>query len=234
VPDEGRARHELYKIELPKTRPDFPALPWTCANATMLNVYFEVRKDGLLDRLPPEFCRSSPAYCRLVVFDMHESPIGPFREAFVALGCRLNMMPAGFVAASITNNAAAMAAGAFERGFPTILGKIDFEADVNHARALVADDKGPLLEITLPLLQTIEPSRLAYDHVDAIRTKADGATELVVTKPDITIERAAICKNARIEYPSERDSTWHALDCRNVVSAQVAHGTRVFAAATTM
>ena len=234
MPDAGRARHDLYKIELPKSRSDLPALPWTCANATMLNVYFEVLKDGLLDRLPPEFCRSSPAYCRLVVFDMPESPVGPVRDAFVALGCRLNMMPAAFVAASITNSAAALAAGAFARGFPTVLGRIDFEADVNHARALIADNQGPLLEVVMPQLQTIEPSRLAYDHVDAIRTKADSSTELVMTRPDITIERAAICKNARIGYPSERESTWRALDCRNVVSAQVAHGTRTFAEATTM
>jgi hypothetical protein len=231
VPDEGRARHESYRVELPQSRPDFPALPWTCDGATMLNVYFEVRKDVLIDRLPPEFCRSTPAYCRLVIFDAPSSPVGPFRDAFIALGCRLNMMPAGFVAASITNNANVLAAGLFERGYPTMLGKIDFEVDVNHARAVIADDKGPLLEVVMPLLQTIEPSRLAYDHADAIRTKADGSTELVVTGHELKIERAAICKSTRLEYPDDRDCIWHTLNCRNIVSAQVASGTRVFAAA---
>jgi len=235
VPDEGRARHELYRIDLPKARPDFPALPWTCEHTTMLNVFFEVRKDVLLDRLPPEYCRSTPAYCRIVVFDIPESPfdspIGPFREAFIALGCRLNMLPAGFVAASITNNAEVLGAGLFERGYPTTLGKIDFEVDINHARALIADDKGPLIEVIMPLLQTIEPNRLAFDHVDAIRTKDDGTTQLVMTPHDLKIDRAAICKNARIEYPGDRDSIWHTLNCRNIVSAQVATGTRTFAAA---
>jgi Acetoacetate decarboxylase (ADC) len=231
VPDEGRARHDLYRIEPPKTQPDYPALPWICERATMLNVYFEVRKEVLLDRLPPEFCRSTPAYCRVVVFDVPESPVGPFREAFIALGCRLNMMPAGFAAVSITNNAKVLSAGLCERGFPTGLGKIDFEIDVTHARALIADDKGPVMEVVMPLLQTIEPSRLAYDHVDAIRTKPDGSTELVVTGHELKIERAAICKSTRIEYPDERESIWQTLNCRNVVSAQVATGTRTFAAA---
>jgi hypothetical protein len=94
------------------------------------------------------------------------------------------------------------------------------------------DEEGELVTVELPTLQTIEPGRLAYDHVDAIKTAADGSTELLVTSPDIRIERAAICKNARIEYPDEtRDTAWHVLRNRNVVSAQVARGVRTFAAA---
>jgi hypothetical protein len=195
----------------------------------MINIYFEVLKDPLLDRLPPEFCRTSPSYCRLSIIDHPESPSGPFRDAILALGCRLNMMPAAFVAASITNSGKALAAGMFERGFPNVLGKIDFESSVNAARATISDAKGPLLEVRLPLLQTIEPSRLAYDHADALRTTSEGKTELTITKPDIKIERAAICKNATIEYPTDRvESTWQSLRCRNVVSAQVVQGTRTF------
>jgi hypothetical protein len=196
----------------------------------MINVYFEVLKAPLLDRLPAEYCRTSPTYCRLTIIDHPESPAAPFRDATLALGCRLNMMPAAFVAASVTNSEKALAAGLFERGFPNVLGKIDFEASIGSARTLIGDGKGPLLEVRLPLLQTIEPSRLAYDHVDALRTTTDGNTELTITKPDLTIERAAICKNAAIEYPSDRPQTvWQVLRCRNVVSAQVVHGTRTFA-----
>ncbi len=230
MPDPGRAPHDKYRIALPKSRPDFPALPWRCDGVTMLNVYFEVRKDVLLDRLPPEYCRSTPAYCRLVIFDNPDSPVGPFRDAFLALGCRLNMMPAAFVAASITTNAQALGAGLFERGYPSVLGKIDFEADVAGAHARISDTDGPLLEVTMPGLQTIEPGRLAYDHVDAIATRANGNTELLVTASDLKIERAAICKITRIEYPVARESAWTALNCRNVVSAQVVRGTRTFAA----
>ena len=231
MPDEGRARAETYLIDLPKDRVEYPPLPWTCPNATMLNVYFEVLKEPLLDRLPPEFCRTSPPYCRLTIFKNPESPIGAFHDAFLALGCRLNMMPAAWVAASITDNSKALAGGMFERGYPNALGRVEFEAAVDHARALVCDANGPLIELTMPLLQTIEPSRLAYDHADSFKTTAEGKTELMVTKPDMTIERAAICKNARIEYPTERsDTTWQILQCRNIVSAQVVQGTRTFAA----
>jgi len=230
VPDEGRARHEDYLIVLPSERPVYPPLPWVCPNVTMINVYFEVLKAPLLDRLPAEYCRTSPTYCRLTIIDHPESPAGPFRDANLALGCRLNMMPAAFVAASLTNSEKALAAGLFERGFPNVLGKIDFESSIGSAHTLIGDGQGPLLEVRLPLLQTIEPSRLAYDHVDALRTTTDGKTELTITKPDLTIERAAICKNAAIEYPSDRHETaWQVLRCRNVVSAQVVHGTRTFA-----
>ncbi len=232
MPDPGRAAHQTYRVTLPKRRPEFAPLPWNCDNVTMLNVYFEVRKDVLLDRLPPEYCRSTPAYCRLVITDHRASPIGPFRDAYLALGCRLTMAPAAFVAVSITDNQQALAAGLMERGFPSTLGKIEFEAGITSAHALIADDDGPLLELIMPTLQTIEPSRLAYDHVDAIATREDGATELLITKPDMKIDRAAICKNAKIEYPIERDSTWQVLDCRNLVSAQVVRGSRIFAAGT--
>jgi hypothetical protein len=235
VPDFGRAKHEKYAIELPSAQPEYAALPWTCADAAMINVYFEVRKEALLDYLPPDYGRTVPAYCRLFIIDNSQSPVGPFRDATLALGCRLSMMPAGFAAASITNSRTALAAGIFERGYPNAFGKIEFEADRNRAHAIISDEKGPLLEVTLPLLQTIEPSRLAYDHVDAIKTsRGEGGvkTELLVTAPEFNIDHAAICKNARIEYPSERpDSAWQILNNRNLVSAQVIRGTRTFAAA---
>jgi len=231
VPDPGRSRHEDYRMDLPKERPVYPPLPWVCPNSTMINVYFEVLKAPLLNRLPPEFCRTSPPYCRLSIFDHPESPVGPFRDAILALGCRLNMMPAAFVAASITNSEKVLAAGVFERGFPNTLGSIEFSSSVASARAVVGDARGPLLEIELPLLQTIEPSRLAFDHADSLRTTAEGKTALTITQPDIKIIRAAICKNARIEYPAERPETaWHSLNCRNGVSGQLVHGDRRFEA----
>jgi hypothetical protein len=235
VPDFGRAKHEKYRIELPSAQPDYPALPWTCADAAMINVYFEVRKEILLDWLPSEYGRTVPAYCRLFIVDNSQSPAGPFRDATLALGCRLSMMPAAFAAASITDSRTALAAGIFERGYPSAFGKIEFEADKNRAHAIISDGKGPLLEVTLPLLQTIEPSRLAYDHVDAIKTsRGDNGIkqELLVTAPDFKVEHAAICKNARIDYPAERpESAWQILNNRNLVSAQVVRGTRTFAAA---
>jgi hypothetical protein len=235
VPDFGRAKHEKYLTELPSPKPEYPALPWTCADATLINVYFEVRKEILLDWLPPEYGRTVPAYCRLFIVDNSQSPAGPFRDATLSLGCRLSMMPAVFAAASITNSLTALAAGIFERGYPSAFGKIEFEADKNRAHATISDEKGPLLEVTLPLLQTIEPSRLAYDHVDAIRTSRGETglkTELLITAPDFTVEHAAICKNARIDYPSERpESAWQILNNRNLVSAQVIRGIRTFAAA---
>lgn len=229
MPDEGLARPEQYLITLPGERVAYPALPWKCANATMLNVYFEVRKAPLLDRLPPEFCRTSPAYCRLAIIDNLDSPVGPFRDATLGLGARLNMMPAVFVAASITDNRQALSAGLWERSFPNAFGKIEFETSVARAHAIISDAKGPLLEVEMPQLQTIEPSRLAYDHADGFRTLEDGKTELTIVGPEMTIERAAICKNAIISYPAERpDSPWQILDCRNVVSAQVVGGSREF------
>ena len=235
MPDFGRAKHEKYRIELPSLKPEYPALPWTCSEVTMINVYFEVRKEVLLDWLPPEYGRTVPAYCRLFIVDNSQSPVGPFRDATLGLGCRLSMMPAVFTAASITNSRKVLAAGVFERGYPNAFGKIALEADRNRAHAIISDEKGALLEVTLPLLQTIEPSRLAYDHVDAIKTtRAESGlqTELLITAPDFKVEHAAICKNARIDYPEERpESAWQILNNRNLVSAQVVRGARTFAAA---
>ena len=102
MPDFGRATHESYLVELPSSKPDYAALPWTCAGATMINVYFEVRKEILLDWLPPEYGRTVPAYCRLFIVDNSQSPVGPFRDATLALGSRLSMMPAGFIRRTLT------------------------------------------------------------------------------------------------------------------------------------
>ena len=234
MPDPGRASPENYLLEVSAIQTDYPALPWQCAGVTMLNVAFEVRKDALLDRLPREFNRSVPAFCRLFVIDHPQSPIGPFREATLALGCRYNMFPAGFAIASLTNNPKALAAGVLERGFPNELGTIELEVSTEQVRAMLADSSGLLLSVELPALQTIEPGRLAYDHINAFRTTGHNGsrqTELVVISPDVEIARAAISKSTQIIYFSTHHTVWHELRSRRVISAQVVHGTRIFAAA---
>src|SRR5438445_599505 len=122
MPDPGRAGPEKYRVQLPAEKPSYPALPWTCPDVTMLNLYFEVRKEVLLDWLPRDLNRTSPAYCRLFIIDHPQSPVGPFREATLALGCRFNMLPGTFVASSVTDNEKVLAAGLFDRGFPWSLG----------------------------------------------------------------------------------------------------------------
>lgn len=233
MPDPGRAGPEQYVMHL-ATPAEYPPLPWRCADATMLSASFEVYKDPLLDRLPHAFNRTSPAYCRLLVIDHPQSPVGPFREATLALGCRLRMHPGIFVVASLTDHPQVLAAGAHERGFPMGLGTIELAVGSDQARATIADETGPLLTLVIPALQTIEPGRLAYDHANALRTtgyNGGARAELVVVAPEIEIARAAISKSARFAYPALRDTVWHVLRSRNMISAQVVHGARTFAAA---
>ena len=226
--DFGRAKREQYAIKLPSSRTEYPALPWKCAKATMINVYFEIQKERHLDHLLSEYSRTSPAYCRLSIFDVEESPVGPFRDAYLGLGCRLGLMPAVVIAASITDNAKVLAAGIAERGFPNSSGKIALEIDRTHAHATIGDDRDQLLEVTLPSLQTMEPGRLAFDHADGIITREDGALDLVATPAEMAIQRAALCKDARIEYPVDRKGIWQVLNCRHIVSAQAVSGERTF------
>ena len=228
--DFGRAKRELYRNKVPFSRSDYPALPWKCDNAIMINVYFEIQKERHLDHLLSEYSRTSPAYCRLSIFEVKESPVGSFRDACIGLGCRLGILPAVVVAASITDNAKVLAAGIAERGFPNTLGKIELEIDKTHANATISDDQGQLLEVGLPSLQTMEPGRLAFDHADGIITREDGGLDLVATPAEMTIQQAALCKNARIEYPADRDGIWQILNCRHIVSGQLVSGVRTFSA----
>jgi len=154
--------------------------------------------------------------------------VGPFRDAYLGLGCRLGLMPAVVIAASITDNAKVLAAGIAERGFPNSSGKIALEIDRTHAHATIGDDRDQLLEVTLPSLQTMEPGRLAFDHADGIITREDGALDLVATPAEMAIQRAALCKDARIEYPVDRKGIWQVLNCRHIVSAQAVSGERTF------
>lgn len=234
MPDPGRAGPENYQLKVPSTKPDYPPLPWTCAGVTMLSVSFEVLKEELLKRLPSQFNRTSPPYCRLFIIDHPASPIGPFREATLTLGCRLNMHPAGFVTASLTDNPLVLAAGLFERGCPLALGAIEVEVKADQAQATISDQEGPLLRLVIPALQTIEPGRLAYDHLNTFRTTGHNGSvqaEMAVIAPDVEIEQAAISKSAQIDYRGARNVAWHLLRSRNVISAQLVRGTRTFAVA---
>jgi hypothetical protein len=69
-----------------------------------------------------------------------------------------------------------------------------------------------------------------YAH-ESILTRDTGALELVAIPADMKIERAAICKDSRMTYPTERNSIWQVLNCRNIIkwfeaSGRLLPGTR--------
>ena len=79
---------------------DAPPPPWEISAAVVQQVTFEVQVPQGRRLLADIVTRSAPMYAKLTVVDRADSPVGPYREAVLALGCRAGMLPALYVVAS--------------------------------------------------------------------------------------------------------------------------------------
>ena len=106
---------------------DAPPPPWEISAALVQQVTFEVQVPQGRRLLADIVTRSAPMYAKLTVVDRADSPVGPYREAVLALGCRAGMLPALYVVASIVNSEAARDAIAAHWNYLPTLGEIEFE-----------------------------------------------------------------------------------------------------------
>jgi acetoacetate decarboxylase len=179
MPDYGLVAAEELGPTTPQLAPLYPALPWQMPGARIIKLAYEVGTDFIRHTLPTGLARSTPPYGTLVVYDVPESPFGPYRMAAQTLACRYRNFARVYVLQAVVDNPVALAALREVWSYPAAPGTVELtDGDgpggpgVSPGSAtstgevscvVAAPDGASLATFTLTGIQGAEAERLVID-----------------------------------------------------------------------
>ena len=201
---------------------DAPAPPWEIAEAVVQQTTFEVRVPQARRHLPDIVTRSAPTYAKIAVIDRADSPVGPYREALLMLGCRVGMLPAQYVAASIvTTEAARDATAAYWRYEPEVRA-IDFERGADELLSTVHIAEGFTLSLRSALTDAAAAGIVRYDPLLVVQPGEEGPEALEVLM-EHEVREAWMARGTELTYEGgERGSVWIQLRSHHPITGFVA------------
>ena len=126
---------------------DAPEPPWEIGEAVVQHITFEIPVPNARRNLPDIVNRPAPTYGRVSVIDRVDSPVGPYREALLMIGCRVGMIPALYVVDAVVNSEAARDAIAAHWKYLPGIGEINIDRDEDAITS--SFDVGDGLTVTL-------------------------------------------------------------------------------------
>ncbi|HEV7534194.1 MAG TPA: acetoacetate decarboxylase family protein [Acidimicrobiia bacterium] len=164
MPDYGLVAAEELGPTTPQLAPLYPALPWSMPGARIVKLAYEVGTDFVRHTLPAGLARSTPPYGTLLVYDVPESPFGPYRMAAQTLACRYRNFARVYVLQAVVDNPVALAALREVWSYPAAPGTVELADGDGEVRGLVAAPGGAALaRFTLSGLEGAEAERVVID-----------------------------------------------------------------------
>lgn len=164
MPDYGLVAAEELGPTTPQLAPLYPAMPWSMPGARIIKLAYEVGTDFIRHTLPAGLARSTPPYGTLVVYDVPESPFGPYRMAAQTLACRYRNFARVYVLQAVVDNPVALAALREVWSYPAAPGTVDITDGEDEVSCVVAAPNGAALAaFTLTGIEGAEAERLVID-----------------------------------------------------------------------
>jgi len=164
MPDYGLVAAEELGPTTPQLAPLYPAMPWEMPGARIIKLAYEVGTDFIRHTLPAGLARSTPPYGTLIVYDVPQSPFGPYRLAAQTLACRYRNFARVYVLQAVVDNPVALAALREVWSYPAAPGTVELTDEEGMVQGLVAAPGGaPLARFTLTDIQGAEAERLVID-----------------------------------------------------------------------
>lgn len=164
MPDYGLVTAEELGPTTPQLAPLYPALPWVLPEARIIKLAFEVGTEFMRRTLPAGLARSTPPYGTLIVYDVPESPFGPYRMAAQTLACRYRNFARVYVLQAVVDNPVALAALREVWSYPAAPGTVELvDGDAGVSGAVAAPDGGELAAFTLTGAEGAEAERVVID-----------------------------------------------------------------------
>ena len=168
MPDYGLVAAEELGPTTPQLAPLYPAMPWLMPGARIIKLAYEVGTDFIRHTLPAGLARSTPPYGTLVVYDVPESPFGPYRMAAQTLACRYRNFARVYVLQAVVDNPVALAALREVWSYPAAPGTVDLTdtegpGSPEVSCVVAAPDGAALATFTLAGIQGAEADRLVID-----------------------------------------------------------------------
>ncbi|HYT39323.1 MAG TPA: acetoacetate decarboxylase family protein [Acidimicrobiia bacterium] len=164
MPDYGLVTAEELGPTTPQLAPLYPAMPWVMPGARIIKLAYEVGTDFIRQTLPAGLARSTPPYGTLVVYDVPESPFGPYRMAAQTLACRYRNFARVYVLQAVVDNPVALAAFREVWSYPAAPGTVDIaDGDGEVACVVAAPGGAALATLRLTEIEGAEAERLVID-----------------------------------------------------------------------
>ena len=164
MPDYGLVAAEELGPTTPQLAPLYPALPWSMPGARIVKLAYEVGTDFIRHTLPAGLARSTPPYGTLLVYDVPESPFGPYRMAAQTLACRYRNFARTYVLQAVVDNPVALAALREVWSYPAAPGTVELsDGDGEVSGVVAAPGGGRLATFTLTGIQGAEAERVVID-----------------------------------------------------------------------
>ena len=226
MPDYGLVAAEELGPTTPQLAPLYPAMPWTMPGARIVKLAYEVGTDFIRHTLPAGLARSTPPYGTLVIYDVPESPFGPYRMAAQTLACRYRNFARVYVLQAVVDNPVALAALREVWSYPAAPGTVELtDADGEVSGLVASPDGAPLARFTLTDLQGAEAERVVIDGELTARVPPRFSTGEAEPVRLIQVNRAfALRDPSRAKFSVEFTSAgerypWGAVAVTNVIIA---------------
>jgi hypothetical protein len=174
--------------------PSLDTQPLELANASVLQVLYEIDAGGMVELIPPALHPTIPPTLFINVTSVPESPWGAFALAEVRAGCRQGARPRAMAVRTICNSEAAAAALAAGWGFPCVLGEVTLERGYDRAHAVVSTRAdGVVLEASLRNPDPIGGGDIQYIsslHLARVVRDGEEKVRLVQVDPDFAVSKA--------------------------------------------
>ncbi len=201
---------------------DAPAPPWEIGEAIVQHITYEIPVPNARRNLPDVVTRSAPTYGRVSVIDRADSPVGPYREALLMVGCRVGMIPALYVVDAVVNSEAARDAIAAHWRYMPSVGEIEIERSDDAITSRF--DVGDGLAVTLhsPTTDAAAVAIVRYDPLLVVQpSNGSGAASEIPCEHDV--RQAWLSRASTLSYEGgSRRHPWTQLRSSNAITAVAA------------
>jgi acetoacetate decarboxylase len=164
MPDYGLVSAEDLGATTPQLAPLYPPLPWAMAGTRIIKLAYEVGLDFVRNTLPAGLARPVPPYGTLLIYDVPESPFGPFRMAAQTLACRYRNYARVYVLQAVVDNPVAMAALREVWSYPAAPGTVEITDEPGRVNGKVFAPQGqPLVTFEITDIEGAEAERIVID-----------------------------------------------------------------------
>lgn len=210
---------------------DAPEPPWEIGEAVVQHITYEIPVPSARRNLPDIVTRSAPTYGRVSVIDRADSPVGPYREALLMVGCRVGLIPALYVVDAVVNSEAARNAIASHWRYLPSVGEINIE---RGDEAITSSfDAGGGLTVTLhsPTTDAAAVAIVRYDPLLVVQPNdGGGAASEIPCQHDV--RQAWLSRASTLSYEGgSRRHPWIQLRSSNAITAVAAVEGQVIEAA---
>jgi hypothetical protein len=164
---------------------------WDVADATLVQVNWEIDDAAALELTPPACHPSIPPFASFFAGRYPDTPVGTFSLAQARIVIRAGIRPRAFCLGAVCDNAEATEALRAHWGYPVVHGEVDVSVRHDRTRVSAAVGGRDVLEIVLPSPDVIGGNDLmTFDNLHLVRLGEPPEGAILQIDPEYAVHKA--------------------------------------------